>query len=285
MNELVWDAEPTLRRPIMVVAFEGFFDAAQAATTAVRWLETEHDAELLASIDPENFFDFTKQRPTVVLDEDDHRSISWPANELRSVRNLDGPHDLVLLAGVEPHIRWGTFADLVVDTADQLNVELVVTLGAVPDIIPHTRTPQVFGSTTTPGLGSRLGLSRPQYQGPTGLVGVLHDRLDDLGLPAIALRSPVPHYALGAPHPKASQALIRHLEHVTGNRLHSAKLDGEIRDWAVRHDAAVANDDQVAAYVTMLEHQWDQKTEATLSSGEELASQFEEFLRERGDDS
>ena len=277
-DELRWHSEERPRRPVLIVAFEGLFDVAEVATSALNWLVRRHQPLVLADIDPEAFIDFAKRRPTVSLDDSDRRVINWPANELRMIRS--NPHDLIILSGVEPHFRWATFAGLIVEACLQLGVELVVTLGAVPDAIPHTRTPVVFGSSTTPGLGRRLGLSRPQYQGPTGVVGVLHDTLDERGIPAIALRAPVPHYALAVPHPKAWQALLRHIEHVTGCSLASGELDSEVRDWQMRHDAAVAADRQVAGYVRVLEHQWDQRAESSLPSGDDLAEELERFLRD-----
>ena len=282
VDELIWDAEVTLTRPVLVAAFEGLFDVAEVATSAARWLLEHHDHELIASIDPDDFFDFTKQRPHVSLNDAGERTLSWPANELHVIRT-GGEHDLVILSGVEPHLRWSSFAGLVIDACEELDVELFVTMGAMPDAIPHTRTPMVFGSTTTPGLGRRLGLSKPQYQGPTGVVGVLHDLADNRGIPAIALRSPVPHYALGVPHPKAWQALIRHVEHVTATPMASGELAHTIIEWEHRHNEAVADNPQIAGYVRMLEQQWDQRTEAAITSGDDLAAEFENFLRDRPD--
>jgi len=282
-DELTWSGNgvPTLHRPILVVALSGLFDVSGAATAALRHVLAAHTVESLGSIDPDPFYDFTQERPKVWLDEDDVRQISWPANELIAIRFAGHPHDLVVLAGVEPHVRWRTFADLLIEAAHRLRCEVVVTVGAAAEAIPHTRTPGVFGSSTNDDLARRLGLSRPQYQGPKGLFGVLHQRLDKTRLPAISLRVPVPHYLVNAEHPKSTAALLRHLEHVLGVPTAHAQLAAEIERWGELHDAAVATDAQASTFVKMLEHEFDRRTEAEIPSADDLADEFERFLRER----
>ena len=270
-----------------MTAFTGWFDIAGGATAAVRHL-TGTDSGLVASIDPDGFFDFTVRRPTVSLDDDDRRVVSWPRNEVRvggggvrpAVRSEGGPHDLVLLAGEEPNLRWGTFAGLVVEAVRRLRCEMVVTVGTVADTQPHTRVPLVFGSSTNEQLAARLGLSRPRYQGPTGVVGVLHDRLDRAGIPAISLRAPVPHYLAGTPNPKATVALLQHLEHVLGVPTGHGMLADEVALWAVRHQEAVEADSDAPAYVRQLEAVHDQRLDAALAEGD-LAGELEAFLREQ----
>jgi hypothetical protein len=282
-----FDQVAPLRSPIMVVALRGWFDVAEAATRALDQLLDGHVGPIVASIDPDPFFDFTQERPEVYLDEDDHRLIRWPANDFRIARYHDGPHDLVVLSGVEPHLRYATFADCIVTVASELACEVVVTVGAAAEAIPHTRLPQVVGSSTNDGLVAALGLTRPQYQGMTGLVGVLQERLDRHGIPAISLRVGVPHYLGNARHPQSSAALLRHLEHVLGVPTGAARLADEITRWRALHDEAVAEDRQAAAYVSMLESDHDRRAEASLPSADDLAADFERFLREQhpGDDS
>ena len=283
VSDLAWVAGPTLRRPILLVALTGLFDAGSVATAALGHLEGWLDATPVATIDPDRYYNFTSQRPTVRLDDDDHRTILWPTNELVAARIEIGSHDLVLLRGDEPHLRWRTYTGLVLEAATTLGCELVVTLGATPAAVPHTRRPRVVGSSTTPDLVRRLGLSSPTYEGPTGLVGVLLDALDDVGLPSVSLRVPVPHYALRAGHPQAIQALLLHVEHVTGAPTGHADLDREIAAERRKLDAYVANDDKIGRYVETLEARYDAELAMSVPSGDELAAELERFLQERDD--
>ena len=274
-----------LHRPIMVIALRGLFDIAEVATDAIDALTVDRVAPIVASIDPDPFYDFTQERPQVEFDDTDVRQILWPENEFRVARFPGGAHDMVLLAGVEPHLRYATFADAIISVARALNCEMVVTLGAAPEAIPHTRPAHVVGSSTNDGLVRALGLSRPQYQGVTGLVGVLQERLDTAGIPAVSLRVGVPHYLGNAKHPQSSAALLAHLEHVLGVPTGHATLAEDAMRWRSLHDEAVAEDDQAAPYVMMLEHDYDRKMEAAMPSGEDLAEELEKFLREQRDDS
>jgi hypothetical protein len=281
-RELIWEDHPALARPILVVAFGGWFDAAQGATAAVEWLEGHHRAVPFASIDPDGFFDFHQERPEIRLTDDGLRELRWP-DAVLSAAVTGAQHDLVLLATVEPHLRWGTYARLVARAVRELRCELVVTLGAVPSTVPHTRPFPVFGSTTNAVLAARLGLDPPQYEGPTGIVGALHDRFDGDGVPAVAARVSVPHYAAGLHSPKASMALVQFLERVTGVPTGHAELTGAALEWEREVAEAVAGDDELSAYVPGLEVEHDRDTGA-LPTGDDLAAEFERFLREqRGD--
>jgi hypothetical protein len=170
-----------------------------------------------------------------------------------------------------------------VECARKLKCEVVVTVGATADGVPHTRSPHVVGSSTNTALARRLGLSRPQYQGPTGVVGVIHERLEREGITAVSLRVGVPHYLANAQHPKSSAALLRHLEHVLGVPTAHGEMYEEIQRWEELHDAAVEGDDQTLSYLTILEDEYDRRTEETVASGESLAAEFEKFLREQQD--
>jgi proteasome assembly chaperone (PAC2) family protein len=278
-----WDAVGPLRDPVLVVALRGWFDVAGVATGALEWSVQDRDVVVVGSIDPDPFFDFTQERPETYLDEDGDRHIRWPENDFVVARFPEGSRDLVLMSGVEPHLQWTTFADCIVECARKLKCEVVVTVGATADGVPHTRSPQVVGSSTNTALARRLGLSRPQYQGPTGVVGVIHERLEREGITAVSLRVGVPHYLANAQHPKSSAALLRHLEHVLGVPTAHGDMYEEIQRWEELHDAAVEGDDQTLSYLTILEDEYDRRTEETVTSGESLAAEFEKFLREQQD--
>jgi len=278
-----WDAVGPLRDPVLVVALRGWFDVAGVATGALEWSVQDRDVVVVGSIDPDPFFDFTQERPETYLDEDGDRHIRWPENDFVVARFPEGSRDLVLMSGVEPHLQWTTFADCIVECARKLKCEVVVTVGATADGVPHTRSPHVVGSSTNTALARRLGLSRPQYQGPTGVVGVIHERLEREGITAVSLRVGVPHYLANAQHPKSSAALLRHLEHVLGVPTAHGEMYEEIQRWEELHDAAVEGDDQTLSYLTILEDEYDRRTEETVASGESLAAEFEKFLREQQD--
>ena len=273
-----------LRRPIMVLALRGLFDIAEVATDAIDAVAVGRIAPVVASIDPDPFYDFTQERPQVEFDDDEERVIRWPENEFRVVRFPGKNHDVVLMSGVEPHLRYATFANAIVTVAKELGCEVVVTLGASPEAIPHTRPPQVVGSSTSAGLIRALGLSRPQYQGVTGLVGVLQERLERHRLPAVSLRVGVPHYLGNAKHPQASIALLRHLEHVLGVPTGHAALNEDATRWRSLHDEAVAEDEQAAHYVEMLERDHDRRMDAAIPAADDIAAAFERFLREQHPD-
>ncbi len=283
MSEVVWDEAPSLQRPLMVVAFEGWFDAGECATGAVRWLRDHHPSRRVAHIDPEEFFDFQENRPQVRIATDGTREIKWPTLDCHVIEN-DLPHDLVLLAGVEPRMRWRTFCDSVLEVATDTGCEMVVTLGAMVAGIPHSRPASVKGSAASADLAQRLGLDRPTYQGPTGIIGTLHDALDRANLPVISLRVGVPHYVAGPPNAKGTRALLQHFEQVTGIRTEYQGLDVQAREWEERVSEAVADDPEVVAYVRQLEEEADRAAEADLPSGDDIAEEFQRFLRERGED-
>jgi proteasome assembly chaperone (PAC2) family protein len=273
-----------LNRPVMVLGLRGWFDVAGVATTAINELLADQVAPVVASIDPDPFFDFTQERPQVELDEDEVRHIRWPANEFRTARFPAASHDIVALAGVEPHLRYATFADSVITVAKEAECELVITLGAVADTVPHTRPPTVVGSTTVRGLMSAYGLAPPRYQGITGLVGVLQERLDRAGLPAVSLRVSVPHYLANAEHARSSIALLQHLHHILGVPVRTARLEHLAGRQRALHDEAVAADEQASAYVAMLERDYDQRSEAAIPTADSLGADFEKFLRDRDKD-
>jgi proteasome assembly chaperone (PAC2) family protein len=281
---LQWSDPPPLNRPVLLVAFRGLFDAAQAATDAVGWLRDRTPSQQVAAIDPEEFFNFQEARPLVRFDAEGNRVVEWPSNVIWASHPEAG-RDLLLLSGEEPHLRWGTFADLLLDVVRRTGTEMVVTVGSMVGMVPHTRPFAVTGSAAHPELARRLGLGRPTYQGPTGVVGVIHDRLDRSGVPVISLRVSVPHYVPGPPNPKATRALLRRLQQTLGATTGYEDLDPAVTEWQARVDQAVQSDDESRDYVRRLEQQFD-SDEDRLPSGDDLAAELEAFLREqrRGDD-
>lgn len=284
MEELRWTADDQLAagldRPILVVAFRGLFDAAGSATSAVEWLAERLGSVQVGDVDPETFFDFTQERPVVEFDDHDVRWIRWATNRVLAVRTTEGQRDLVLVSGVEPHLRWRTFTEALLEAAIRSESRMVVTLGSMSGMSPHTRPPAVTGSSTNRDLADRLGLDRPSYQGPTGVVGVLHDTLDRAGVPVISLRVSVPYYLPDSPNPKATRALLRRFEQVSGIDTAHADLDGPAAEWQSRVDQAVAGDDEVSTHVRRLESQVDQ-SEDLMPRGDDLAAELEAFLREQ----
>ena len=278
--------ESPLHRPVMVVGLSGWFDFAGAASAALDHLIESSDSELVGSIDADPFFDFTRQRPDARLDEDDERVILWPANDFVVIRHpkVGRPgagRDIVVLNGVEPHLRWPTFVRCVIAAYTRLGCEALVTVGASPDGVPHTRIPPVVGSTSDEALARTLGLARPSYQGMTGVIGVMQSEFEREGLPAISLRVGAPYYLDNADHPMASAALLRHLEHVLGIPTGHAMLNERINQWRGLHDEAVADSEEALNTVTALERRFDAAAEMMIPSADDLAEQFQRFLDEQ----
>ncbi len=266
----------------MLVAFEGWFDAGDSATSAVQWLADRYDASTVANIDPEEFFDFQETRPEVGIGPDGHTHVEWPDNRILAAET-DTAHDLLLLAGVEPRLQWQTFCRSLLEVVTDTSTELVITVGSFVAAVPHSRAAPIQGSASDPKLASRLGLSRPSYQGPTGIVGVLHDTLDNAGVPIMSLRASVPHYVSGPTNPKGQQALLRRLNSVLGVQTWPERLDSTVRDWEERVDSAIATDEEVLEYVHRLEQDADLRSRNELVSGDDLADEIERFLRDKDD--
>jgi proteasome assembly chaperone (PAC2) family protein len=282
MAGLVWEARPQLRRPVMVAGFEGWNDAASAASEAAGWLTRRFGATKMASMDPEEHFDFQSARPTVELVDGVTRNLSWPTNDFFAVP-VD-TRDLVVLRGVEPNLRWPTFCREVLDVAGQTGCEMVVTLGALLADVPHTRPIRVTGATSDPDVMSSLGLQRSRYEGPTGIVGVLHDTARATGVASASLWAPVPHYVSSPPNPAATRALLDRLGRLLGTPFELGELDELSRAWRARVDEVVADDSDVQTYVGQLEERYDAERETDVPSGETLAAEVEQFLRDQRDD-
>ena len=288
MDGLEWDDHPQqgwpqLRRPVLVAGFEGWNDAGDAASDAAGWLAERFGATRIAHIDPEAHFDFQSRRPEVELGAGVTRTIKWPTNECFAVRIETAGRDLVVLRGIEPHYRWRSFCRAVLSVADETGCEMVVTLGALLADVPHTRPPVITGAATDPELIEQLGLTRSRYEGPTGIVGILHDACRDAGVVSASLWAPVPHYVATPPNPVAMRALLDRLGSLVGIPLELDDLDELATAWRARVDEVVADDDEVRAYVSKLEERADLQDldEDDLPSGETLAAEFQRFLRDQ----
>ena len=286
MDPLKWEREPPrLCSPMLVAAFTGWNDAASAATAALEAAAISMDSEIVARIDPEEFFDFQVARPTIHFSEGQTREIDWPSNCLVAARAPAAERDLVLLSGIEPNLRWRTFAATVLDAAQRMGVEMVVTLGALLADVAHTRPVPITGLASDPVLVERLNLSRSSYEGPTGIVGVLHGACRERGMTSASLWTAVPHYVAAVPNPKAALALLRRLESFTGIAVEGSDLEEAIERFDQQVDRAVAANPEIRDLVTRLEAEQADEPElgVDVPSGDSIARDFQRFLRQRDD--
>lgn len=286
-NEMIRKhAEPSLDDPVMVAAFRGWNDAGDAATFAAMHLGRVWSATRLASIEPEEFYDFQAVRPQVELVDGVTRKITWPSNEFSAAKIPGASHDVIVLVGTEPNVRWKTFSELVVDIAKSHEVGMVITLGALLADVPHSRPVQITGTAVDQALIERLGLFRSRYEGPTGIVGVLHDALSNAGIPSASLWAAVPHYLAVTPNPKAALALVQKATELIGTSVEVDDLQRAAVAYEERVSEMVASDEDVQAYVRLLEDRADDRDKeidpSDLASGEALAAELERFLREQG---
>jgi proteasome assembly chaperone (PAC2) family protein len=281
-GELRVHRRPELTRPVLISAFRGWNDGAQAASLAAGYLAKTWEAERFADLDPENFFDFQATRPHVSLEGGMTRRIDWPETAFYHARPDGLDRDVVLLLGIEPNLRWRTFTDLLVGLVRELGVEMMITLGALLADVPHTRPSPVTGSASDPELVRQLGLSESRYEGPTGIVGVLHDACRQAGIPSASLWVAVPHYVSLTPSPRAAVALCERLGALIGIDVEVSELEEAARSYEEQVSEAVASDEETAAYVEELEQRADSLEESSdLPSGDALAAELTRFLRER----
>jgi proteasome assembly chaperone (PAC2) family protein len=270
-----------------VCAFKGWNDAADAASTAITFVGGALGARRFATIDPEDFYDFQSTRPRIKLTEGQAREIVWPAVELYEARIPRAPRDLVLLAGSEPSYRWRTFAKVIVELIEAIGVQLVVTVGALLADVPHSRPTSITGLASDPALVARLGLGSSSYEGPTGIVGILHAACQETGLPSASLWAAVPHYIAATPNPKAALALVRKLEGLVGVAVDASELEAAAADYERQVNLAVQSDPDVQAFVERLEQAASSEPNVEpgpLPSGETIARDLQRFLRQRGGD-
>ena len=268
----------------MVAAFKGWNDAGDAATYAATHLARAWSARRFASIDPEEFYDFQAVRPQVELVDGETRKITWPTNEFSSA-TLNGESDLIILVGTEPNVRWRTFSEVVVEVAVRHEVALVITFGALLADVSHSRPVHITGTAVDQALIERLSLNRSRYEGPTGIVGVLHDAFAKAAIPSASLWAAVPHYLAVTPNPKAALALVEKSTELIGAPVEVDELVRASQVYEERVSEMVAGDDEVQAYVRHLEERADDREDETqMPSGDDLAAELERYLRERGQD-
>ena len=280
------DKDIDLRDPILIAAFRGWNDAGDAATFAAAHLARVWGAEKFASIDPEEFYDFQAVRPQVELEEGVTRKITWPQNEFWAARIESSDRDVMLLVGTEPSMRWRTFSNLIVDVATKLNSSLVITLGALLADVAHSRPVHITGTAVKPEIVERLKLQRSRYEGPTGIVGVLHDAFGQAGIDSASLWAAVPHYLAVTPNPKAALALVQKASALVQIEADVEDLERAAVNYEERVGEIVASDEDVQAYVRLLEERSDERAveemdPSDLPSGDALAAELENFLRNR----
>jgi predicted ATP-grasp superfamily ATP-dependent carboligase len=268
--------DPVLRRPNLVAAFRGWNDAGGAASLAAGYLRAATDAERCAVIDSEPFIDYQQTRPTVELVDGDVRRLDWPETEVYASEKAD----LVVVVGTEPNMRWRAFSGAIADMARRYRVDLVVTMGALLADTPHTRPVPVSATASDHELMEKFGLARSTYEGPTGIVGVLHDACSRAGLRSASLWAATPHYISATPNPQAALALLQRLSEMIGTPPGSNELERAASEYALRVASAISDDPDIAGYVQQLEEAADT---ADPPSGDELAADFERYLREQSD--
>jgi proteasome assembly chaperone (PAC2) family protein len=281
---------PLLREPIMIMAFSGWNDAAEAASGAVEhllsgWRDKNDDVlpELIANVESEDFYDFQVNRPVVSIDESEIRSITWPSTQVFGMVIPSMKRDLVIVTGVEPSMKWKSFTSDLLDLADDLEVSLIVSLGSLLADSPHTRPISVTGTGAHPSIANRLGVSVSKYEGPTGILGIIQDGCMRRGIDAISLWAAVPHYASNAPSPKATLALINTLEEFLDVKIPLSDLPEKADAWEREVNDLAAEDSEIAEYVKALEESKD-AAELPDVSGDTIAREFERYLRRQQED-
>ncbi len=284
------ERRPELERPVLIAGFTGWNDAAEAASLAVRTMGEQWEARRFGAFDGEEFFDYQTTRPQIKLVEGVTRTVEWPENELSATEARAGAlggRGAILLSGPEPNFRWRAFSQAVVDLARELEVRLVVTLGALLADVPHSRPVSVAANAQDPSLVENLGLTASRYEGPTGITGVLHRYCASKDLPSVSFWASVPHYLSSVPSAPAALALLQNLSNLLGTSFDTTHLNSTSEDYQRQVSVAVAQDSDLASYVRMLEERYDAQTESgerNLPSGDELARELERFLREKGEE-
>lgn len=285
MDPIVWEREPpVLRSPVLVASFSGWNDAANAASSALGALAASLETELVARIDPEEFFDFQANRPTIDISEGQMRGVEWPDNLFVAARAEGAERDLLIISGTEPSTRWRTFCTAVLDIAERCGVESVVTFGSLIADVAHSRPVPITGLATDDAMIEQLGFEDVAYEGPTGVLGVFHGACRERGLSAASLWAAVPHYAAAVPNPKAGLALLRRLEGMIGIAVEATELEQAAASFEKQVSQAVAANPEIKEMVERLEEQQDEVAgfaQEEVPSGDAIARDFQRFLRQQ----
>ncbi len=280
MDHLQWtDERPILRNPILVVAFEGWNDAGDAASISARQIAEHYNTSEFATIDPESFYDFSSSRPLIRLNEDGERYVQWPTNSFSAAVIPDADRDLIVLNGVEPELRWRTFSEQVTKLALEFNVDIAVTVGALIADVTHTRPTTVYGTSSDTDLCKRLSLEPSSYEGPTGIVGVLNEALQQSGITSMSLWATVPSYVPHAPAPRAALALLDRLSQVLDAPILRPDLVEQAAEYDSQLNELISQDDETRRYVTDLEERYDTALRSDSSDG--MIEDLENFLRDQ----
>jgi proteasome assembly chaperone (PAC2) family protein len=269
--------------PVVIAAFEGWNDAADAATGVIDHLMDVWNARIVGDLDPEDFYDFQVNRPRITADEGGRRRITWPSTRILVASPPGLGRDVILIRGIEPSMRWKQFCSELMRWIEELGGQLVVTLGALLADTPHTRPIPVNGTASESELAERLNVDLPTYEGPTGIVGVLQDACASADLPAVTYWAAVPHYVAQPPCPKATLALLSQIEELLSCSIPLADLPEDARAWERGVDELAEEDDEIADYVRSLEETRD-TADLPEASGEAIAREFEKYLKRRGED-
>lgn len=273
---------PEMHDAVLVLAFEGWNDAGEAATGAIDHLLEVWDAEWLGELDPEEYYDFQVNRPEATFDEAGQRQIVFPTTRLFLLKPPANGRSLLVMRGLEPNIKWRSFTQDVLAVLRELDVRLVITLGAMLAETPHTRPIPVTCSATTDALNAKYGYEPSKYEGPTGIVGVIASACAAAEIPVVSLWAAVPHYYAQPPSPKGTLALISSLEDVLDISIPVGDLPEESHAWESDVDELAQDNEDVLGYVQQLESTHDAKTPADATSGDDIAKEFERFLRRQG---
>ncbi len=287
MDSIIWEREPPeLRSPVLVASFSGWNDAANAASTALGAIAASLETELVAQIDPEEYFDFQANRPTISIADGSMQGVEWPDNLIVAATAEGAERDLLLISGTEPSTRWRGFCNAVLDVAERCGVESVVTFGSLIADVAHTRPVPITGLASDEELIEQLGFEDVAYEGPTGVLGVFHAICRERGLTAASLWAAVPHYAAAVPNPKAGLALLRRLEGMIGIAVEASDLEQAAVAFEHQVTEAVVANPEIKEMVEQLEEQQDEVagfSQEDVPSGDTIAREFQRFLRQQND--
>lgn len=274
---------PALRDPILIAAFQGWNDAAEAASKAVEHLLSLWPSQLIAEVESEEFYDYQVNRPQIFLDEEGERELSWPTTTVHAVSVPDFDRDLVIVTGVEPSMKWRTFVGELLSLGEDLNISLVVSLGSLLADVPHTRPIPVTLSAGNTSLAKKFEVEMGRYEGPTGILGAIQDACNARDIDSVSLWAAIPHYVSTPPCPKATLALLNHLEDLLQLNIPEEELPDDARAWELGATQITQEDSEISEYVQSLEETKD-AADLPEASGESIAREFERYLRHRGED-